>query len=87
MQSEVEKAMKKMMDKKATGYDEAPEDVLKLLEEDGLSLMTQLINSIYVTVEWPRDFTDVTMIALKKTPKLQNAATIAQSVSSHIQQR
>jgi hypothetical protein len=31
--------------------------------------MTQLINSIYVIGEWPRDFIEVTMIALKKKPK------------------
>jgi hypothetical protein len=31
--------------------------------------MTQLINSIYVTGEWPRDFIEGTMIALKKKPK------------------
>jgi hypothetical protein len=60
-----------MRDKKATGDDDVPGDVLKLLGEDGLRLMTQLINSIYsyVTREWPRDFTKVTMIALKKKPK------------------
>jgi hypothetical protein len=58
-----------MRDKKATGLDDVPGDVLKLLGENGLKLMTQLINSIYVTGEWPRDFTDVTMIALKKKPK------------------
>jgi hypothetical protein len=28
--------------------------------------MTQLINSIYVTGEWPRDFIEVTMITLTK---------------------
>jgi hypothetical protein len=31
--------------------------------------MKQLINSMYVTGEWPRDFIEVTMIALKKMPK------------------
>jgi hypothetical protein len=46
-----------------------PGDVLKLLGEDGLRLMTQMINSIYVTGEWPRDLIEVTMIALKKKPK------------------
>jgi hypothetical protein len=56
LQSEVEKAIKEMRDKKATGDDDVPGDVLKFLEEDGLKLMTQLINSIYVTGEWPRDF-------------------------------
>jgi hypothetical protein len=39
LQSEVEKA---------TGDDDAPGDVLKLLGEDGVKLMTQLINSIYM---------------------------------------
>jgi hypothetical protein len=28
-----------------------------------------MINSIYVTGEWPRDLIEVTMIALKKKPK------------------
>jgi hypothetical protein len=31
--------------------------------------MTQMITSMYVTGEWPRDFIEVTMIALKKKPK------------------
>jgi hypothetical protein len=65
----VEKAIKEMRDKKATGEDDVPGDVLKLLGEDGLRLMTQLINSIYVTGEWHRDFIEVTMIALKKKLK------------------
>jgi hypothetical protein len=65
----VEKAIKEMRDKKATGDDGVPGDVLKLLGEDGLKLMTQLINSIYIIGEWPRDFIEVTMIALKKKPK------------------
>jgi hypothetical protein len=44
----VEKAIKEMRDKKATGDEDVPGDVLKLLGEDGLRLMTQLINSIYM---------------------------------------
>jgi hypothetical protein len=47
----VEKAIKEMKDKKATGDDDVPADVLKLLGEDGLRLMTQLMNNIYETVE------------------------------------
>jgi hypothetical protein len=31
--------------------------------------MTQLINNIYETGQSPKDFTEVTMIALKKQPK------------------
>ena len=31
--------------------------------------MMKLINTIYETGEWPKDFTEVTMIALKKKPQ------------------
>jgi hypothetical protein len=65
----VEKAIKEIRDKRATGDDDVPGDVLKFLGEDGLRLMTQLINSIYVSWEWSRDLIEVTMIALKKKPK------------------
>jgi hypothetical protein len=43
--------------------------VLKLLGEVGLKIMTKLFNTIYETGEWPKDFTEVTMIALKKKPQ------------------
>ena len=88
LQSEVGKAIKEMRNKKAPGDDDVPGDVLKLLGEGGLKIMTKLINTIYETGEWPKDFTEVTMIALKKKPQAkQNAATIAQSALSQIQQR
>jgi hypothetical protein len=47
----VEKAIKLMRDKKATGYDDASGDVLPLLGESGLRIVTQLINNIYETAE------------------------------------
>jgi len=56
-----------MRNKKATG-DDVPGDVSKLLGERGLKTMT-LINTIYETGEWPKDFTEVTMIVLKKKPE------------------
>ena len=51
MQSEVEKAIKVMSNKKATGDDDVPGDVLKLLREGGLKTLTKLINTIYETGE------------------------------------
>jgi hypothetical protein len=83
----VENAIKENGDKKATGDDAIRGKVLKLLREDGLKLMTWLINSIYVSGGWSRDFTEVTMIALKKKPRLQNTVIIVQSASSYTQQR
>jgi hypothetical protein len=65
----VEKAIKEMRDKKAAGDDDVPVEALKLLGEDGLNLMTQLINNKYKSGEWPEDFIEVTMITLKKKPK------------------
>jgi len=54
-----------MRNRKATGDDDVPGDVLKLLREGGLKILTKLFNTIYETGEWPKDFTEVTMIALK----------------------
>jgi hypothetical protein len=65
----VEKAIKEMRNKKVTEDDDVPGDVLKLMGEGGLKIMTKLINTIYGIGEWPKDFTEVTMIALKKKPQ------------------
>jgi len=40
--------------------------------------MQTLTNNFYEPGEWPKDFTDVTMIALKKKLQATNSATIAQ---------
>ena len=75
-----------MSNKKATGDDDVPGDVLKLLGEGGLKIMTKLINTIYETGEWPKDFTEVTMINLKKKPqatKCSNHGTISLITHTH----
>ena len=61
----MEKAIKEMRNRKATGDDDVPGDVLKLLGEGGLKTPTKLINTIYETGEWPKDFTEVIIIGLK----------------------
>jgi hypothetical protein len=61
--------------------------IMCLLGEDDLKIMMQLINNIHETGEWPKDFIVVTITALKNTPEVPNAATIARSDSLHIQQR
>ena len=84
LQSEVEKAIKEMRNKKATVDDDVPGDVLKLLGEGGLKILTILINTVYETGQRPKDFTEVTMIALKKkiqTTKCSEHRTI--SLISH----
>jgi hypothetical protein len=61
----VEKAIKELRNRKATGDDDVPGDVLKLLGEGGLKTLTKLMNTIYETEECPKDFTEVTMITRK----------------------
>ena len=69
-----------MRNKKATVDDYVPGDVQKLLGKVGLKIMKKLINTICETGEWPKDFTEVTMIALKKktqTTKCSDHRTIS----------
>ena len=43
--------------------------MLKLLGEKGLEVLTELINTIYETGMWPKDFTVATMIVPKNKPQ------------------
>lgn len=45
-------------DNKVTGDDEVPGDILRMLEENGLRIVTQL-------AKWPKDFTEVIVITFK----------------------
>jgi len=54
LQSEEEKAVKEMRNRKATGDDDVPGDVLKLLGEGGLKILTKLINTIMKLESGPR---------------------------------
>ena len=58
LKSEVEKAIKGMRDNNATGDDDIPGDVLRLFGNDGIKIMTQLINIMQENGEWPKDFTE-----------------------------
>jgi hypothetical protein len=80
----VEKDIKEMRNKKAAGDDDVPGDVLKLMGEC-LKIITKLIDTIYETGEWPKYFTQFTMITLKKKPhstKCSDHRTI--SLNAHI---
>jgi hypothetical protein len=55
-----------MKDKKARRYNDVRGDVLGCLAEDALKIMTQLVKNIYESGEWHKDFTEVTVIAVKK---------------------
>jgi hypothetical protein len=80
LQSEVEKAIKEMRNGKATGDDDVPGDVLKLLGQGGLKVLRE-------TGEWPKEFTEVTMIALKKKPQATKCSDYRKSALLRIQKR
>ena len=54
------------MRRKATGYDNILVGLLKELGESGLKIITALVKKIYMSEDRPKDFLDVTMIALPK---------------------
>jgi Reverse transcriptase (RNA-dependent DNA polymerase). len=66
LKSEVVKAIKDMRRKKATGDNNIPIDLLEELGDSGLKIMTALVNKIYISGDWPKDFLDFTMITLSK---------------------
>ena len=65
LKREVVNAIKDMQRKKATD-DNIPVDLHKELGDSGLKIMTAPVNTIYISVNWPKDFLDVTMVALPK---------------------
>ena len=69
LKSEIVKAIKVMQRKKATGDDNISVDLLKELGDNELKIMTALVNRIYISGDWPKDFLDVTMITLRKKNK------------------
>ena len=54
LQSEVEKATKDMRNKKVTGDDDVPGDMLELLGEGGLKIMKKFINTSMKVESGPR---------------------------------
>jgi hypothetical protein len=87
LQSKTEKAIKEMRNRKATGDDDVPGEVLKVLGEGSLKILTKLINTIYGTGEWSKDFTEVTVIALKKKTQATKCSDHRKSASLHTRQR
>jgi hypothetical protein len=79
----VEKAGKEMRDEKVTGIENVPGDVLNLLGEDGLGILAQLINNMYETGQWPKNFTKVRMTALKKQKATKCGENCTTSLMAH----
>lgn len=64
---EVRKAIQLAKTGKAMGPDEIPTEMLKLLDDDGLKRLTELINNIYSTGVIPKEWLVSTFVTLPKT--------------------
>ncbi|XP_073841564.1 uncharacterized protein [Musca autumnalis] len=54
--SEVESAITSLKTRKATGPDEIPSEMLKLMDENNIGLLTRLMNHVYNTCHYPQDW-------------------------------
>ena len=63
---EVEKAIKSMKTRKAEGPDEIPAELLKLGGETVTAAMHRLITHVWITRNWPEDWTQSTFVPLFK---------------------
>ena len=67
--SEVEAAIRKARNRKSPGPDEIPVELLKLLDEDGVRVLSAFFNRVYRTGEIPSQWAESTFIPLPKKPK------------------
>ncbi|GFO19395.1 RNA-directed DNA polymerase from mobile element jockey-like [Plakobranchus ocellatus] len=78
LEEEVEAAIKKMKNGKATGPDNIPVEIIKALNNLGIDLTTKLLNEIYDSGTIPEDLCKSVFIVLPKTPEATGAPEISQ---------
>ncbi|XP_017304472.1 uncharacterized protein LOC108254040, partial [Diaphorina citri] len=71
---DIKNAISKLNNKKSPGSDSIPAEFLKLLDIDGITLITDIINSIYQTGQIPVDFLESVFITIPKINKAKNCS-------------
>ncbi|KAL1446089.1 hypothetical protein WDU94_009850 [Cyamophila willieti] len=66
MKEEVLDILKKAKPRKAAGPDEVPSELIKLLEDDGIDVLLDLLNAIYSSGKIPKSWLTSTFITLPK---------------------
>jgi len=64
--SEFEKALEELKNKKATGPDGIPAELIKALGSDWKRELFEICNEIYISREWPEDFLESIIIPIEK---------------------
>lgn len=65
-EEEIKNIITKLPDKKAAGVDEIPAELIKQLGEQGISILTKLINKIYKSGKIPGDFLKCIFVPIPK---------------------
>jgi len=60
------KYLKKSNSKKATGPDDIPVELLKMIQEDNIGILVKLFNTVYITGEIPEDWLKSVLMTLPK---------------------
>ena len=68
-EQEVEILIKKLPKGKATGTDDIPAEFIQCSGKKGIKTITNLVNKIYETGEFPEDFLTSIFIPIPKSPK------------------
>ena len=68
-EEEVKRAIEKLPKTKATEVDELPAEFLQSCGEEGITIITAIINKIYKTGEFPKDFLTSIFTPIPKTTK------------------
>ncbi|KAI5742924.1 hypothetical protein M8J77_012730 [Diaphorina citri] len=70
----IKEVIKTLATKKSCGSDNIPAELIKILDNDSLFLITDIINSIYKTGQIPNDYLLSTFITLPKVNKAKNCS-------------
>ena len=73
-EEEIETIIKGLKNDRSTGVDEIPAEALKCLDSKGISVITKMINDIYVTGEIPPDFKECIYIPIPKEKKAEQCS-------------
>lgn len=85
LKSEIKYAIQNMKSGKAPGPDGVRADIMKLIEEDNLDLLTRIFNTIYKTDKIPREWLKSAFVPLPKTNNAKKCSDFRLiSLMSHV---
>jgi len=84
---EFEKALEELKNKKATGLDGIPAELLKALGSAGKRELFEIYNEIYIRGEWPEDYLESIIIPIEKKSGAQECVDFQTIMPSRMRQK